>query len=141
MVDLFRKNAIIEQMLIDSQARYTRSHEWAKPDGELFAVGLSAYAVLQLGKLCLVELPPVGTVLTGGQAFAVVESVKAAVDVHTPLGGRVVAANTAVSDNPDLLKKDIYQSGWLVKIEPSDTTELTALMDAEAYRAFLESGA
>jgi glycine cleavage system H protein len=127
-------------MLIDPQARYTRTHEWAKPDGALFAVGLSAYAILQLGKLSAAELPSVGTVLVCGQAFAVVESVKAAVEVHTPLGGTVTAVNTAVANNPDLLKRDVYESGWLVRIEPSDAAAFMTMMDADAYRVFLESG-
>lgn len=126
-------------MLIDPQARYTAAHEWAKPDGVLYAVGLSAYAVMQLGKIIWVELPPVGAALTGGQPFAVVESAKTAVDVHTPMGGRVAAVNTAVTDNPDLFTRDVYESGWLVKIEPTDAAAFMTMMDADAYRAFLES--
>lgn len=128
-------------MMIDPEARYLKTHEWAKKDGALVAVGLTAYAVEQLGDIVYMELPEIGKTLNQGDMFGVVESVKSASDMYTPVGGKVVQVNTAIPDNPDSLKHDAYQNGWLMKIEPADASQLAGLMDADAYRTFLETDA
>lgn len=129
-------------MLIDPQARYLKTHEWAKKQsGTVYTVGLTAYAIEQLGDIVYMELPEVGRELAAGQPFGIVESVKSASDMYTPLSGRVAAVNTDIPDNPDALKQDAYDKGWLIKIEASNPAEFDGLMDAEAYRRFLESEA
>ena len=128
-------------MMVDSQARYVRSHEWARKDGALVAVGLSAYAVLQLGKIVYIELLEVGKVLRQGEVFGSIESVKAVVELSAPVGGRVVEVNAAVPDDPDALAKDAYQKGWMIKLEPADMVEYDGLLDADAYREFLQTQA
>ena len=126
-------------MMIDPQAKYLKTHEWAKKDGETIAVGLTAYALEQLGDIVYLELPEVGKTLSQGDMFGVIESVKSASDMYAPVGGQVAAVNTAAADNPDSLKKDAYGQGWLIKITPSTATEFDGLMDADAYRTFLET--
>ena len=128
-------------MMIDEQARYLKSHEWVKPDGDLYAVGLTAYAVEQLGDIVYMELPETGKAVTQGEPFGVVESVKSASDMYAPLSGTVAEVNRQVPDNPDMLKTDAYTDGWLIKIQAADAAQLEGLMDAAAYRTFLETEA
>lgn len=128
-------------MMIDEKARYLKTHEWVKKDGDLFAVGLTAYAIEQLGDIVYMELPEVGRELGQGDAFGIVESVKSASDMYAPIAGKVTEANNEVPDNPDILKTDTYGQGWLIKIEAADAGQFENLMDADAYRKFLETEA
>lgn len=128
-------------MMIDPKARYLKTHEWAKKDGALVAVGLTAYAIEQLGDIVYMELPEVGKPFNQGEMFGVVESVKSASDMYCPVGGKVAAVNAAICDNPDTLKHDAYEKGWLIKLEPADASQFEGLMDADAYRTFLETEA
>ena len=128
-------------MMIDEKARYLKTHEWIKPEGDVYAVGLTAYAIEQLGDIVYMELPEVGKELGRGDAFGIVESVKSASDMYAPIAGKVTAANTEIPDNPDILKTDAYDKGWLIKIEAADAGQLDDLMDADAYRKFLETEA
>jgi glycine cleavage system H protein len=121
-------------MKFDATVRYAESHEWARPEKELFIVGISDYAQDSLGDVVFVELPAVGKALAKGEAFGVVESVKAASDLYMPIGGKIAAVNAALKDAPALLNSDPFGQGWLVKIEPSDPAEYKALMDAAAYQ-------
>jgi glycine cleavage system H protein len=102
-------------------------------------VGLSSYAIEQLGDVVYMELPSVGDVLTQGEAFGVVESVKAAADMYAPVSGRVAEVNDAVQGDPDVLKRDAYGAGWLVKIAVAGLDEYEVLMDADAYETFVRS--
>ncbi|MHC4525621.1 MAG: glycine cleavage system protein GcvH [Planctomycetota bacterium] len=127
-------------MMIDADARYLQSHEWVKKtDGNVFTVGLSAYAIEQLGDIVYMELPEAGAEFAAGDAFGVVESVKSASDMYMPIGGKVVEVNESVPDGPDVLKTDAYGAGWMIKIEASDPSEFDALMDEAAYKKFLET--
>ena len=129
-------------MMIDPEARYTKSHEWAKKEGAMVTIGLTAYAIEQLGDIVYMELPEIGKTLNKGDSFGVVESVKSASDMYAPVGGKVVQINTAIPDNPDSLKQDAYEKGWLIKVDAANSAaELAALMDANAYRTFLETEA
>ncbi|MHC4552446.1 MAG: glycine cleavage system protein GcvH [Planctomycetota bacterium] len=128
-------------MLIDADARYLESHEWVKAVDGGFTVGLSGYAIEQLGDIVYMELPEVGASFAKGDAFGVVESVKSAADMYMPIGGKVLAVNTEIPDAPDTLKTDAYNAGWLIKIDAADATELETLMDEAAYRKFLETEA
>jgi glycine cleavage system H protein len=129
-------------MMFDSQARYLKTHEWAKKEsGNLFTVGLTAYAIEQLGDIVYMELPEAGKTIAQGESFGVVESVKSASDMYAPLSGEVIAANSEARDNPDMLKKDAYDKGWMIKIEANKPAEFDGLMDADTYRKFLETEA
>ena len=129
-------------MMIDADARYLETHEWAKKqDGNVFTVGLSGYAIEQLGDIVYMELPEVGKEVVAGEPFGIIESVKAASDMYAPLSGKVVQVNEAIPDNPDMLKADAYNAGWMIKIEASDAEPFESMMNADAYRKFLESEA
>lgn len=125
---------------IPSDLKYLESHEWARsePDGTI-TVGISDHAQGALGDLVFVELPEVGKVLAKGAAAAVVESVKAASDVYSPVSGEVIAANESLSGSPELVNQDPYGQGWLFKIKPSDPAELGQLLDAAAYGKVVEN--
>jgi glycine cleavage system H protein len=128
--------------MIDPEARYLKTHEWARrEDGDVFAVGLSSYAIDQLGDIVFMELPEPGDAVEPGGSFGVVESVKAASDLYAPVGGEVVEVNEQVPDNPDMLKEDPYEEGWLIKIKASNPAEFEELMDAKEYKRFLETEA
>lgn len=129
-------------MMIDPQAGYLKSHEWArKESGNVFVIGLTSYAIEQLGDIVYMELPEAGRELKKDEAFGLVESVKSASDMYAPISGKVVEVNADVPNNPDLLKTDAYQAGWLIKIEAANPAEFDALMDEKAYRAYLETEA
>jgi glycine cleavage system H protein len=115
--------------------RYADSHEYARHDGELVRVGISAFAVDQLGDIVFVELPEVGSTLTQGAGFGSVESVKAVEDVIAPISGTVEARNEAVLASPEELQNDPYGEGWLLLVRPSDPGQVEALMDAATYSA------
>ncbi len=127
-------------MMIDADARYLKSHEWIKEQkDDVFSVGLSAYALEQLSDIVYMELPEVGKEFKKEEPFGVVESVKSAADMYMPISGKIIAVNVDAPDNPDMLSKDAYGDGWLIKIEAADLAELDALMDAAAYGKFLET--
>ncbi len=117
--------------------KYTKTHEWIKVDGNKGKVGITYYAQEQLNDIVYVELPEVGTHFDKDEAFAVVESVKSASDVMMPVGGKIVAINEEVVDQPELLNEDPYKN-WLVEIEIDNPEELNELMDVEAYKKHVE---
>jgi len=132
----------MEETMIDQEARYLKTHEWVKKeDDEVFAVGLSSYAIEQLGDIVFMELPNKGDTFEQGAVFGIVESVKAASDMYMPLGGEITEVNDAVPDNPDMLKEDPYEEGWIIKIRVSNPAEFNELMDAREYKKFLETEA
>ena len=118
--------------------RYADSHETVRREGELARIGLSAFAVEQLGDIVFVELPELGAALTAGQSLGSVESVKAVEDLLAPISGVVEARNEAVLANPEELQNDPYGEGWLLLVRPGAPAELEALMDAETYRRKVE---
>lgn len=124
---------------IPAELKYTKSHEWVRTetDGSL-TVGITDHAQEALGDLVYVEVPEVGSALDAGDAAAVVESVKAASDVYAPIGGEVIAANEELADAPEQVNEDPYGGGWLFKLQPTDASELDALLDAEAYQADID---
>jgi glycine cleavage system H protein len=120
-------------MAIPSNLRYTRSHEWARLDGNTVTVGISDHAQEQLGDVVHVDLPKVGRAVQAGKSCAEIESVKAVSDIYAPVDGKVVAVNDALEDSPDLVNRDAYGEGWLFRIELSEGAGLDALLDAGAY--------
>lgn len=127
---------------IPGELKFLKSHEWVRIESDGRAtVGISDHAQGLLGDLVYVELPAVGDSVTAGNAVAVVESVKAASDVYSPVSGTVVAVNDALSDKPETINEDAYGQGWLFVVELSDKAELDSLLDADAYAAVLEDDA
>jgi glycine cleavage system H protein len=119
---------------IPTDLKYLESHEWVRLESDgTVTVGISDHAQSSLGDLVFVEVPEVGKSLSKGAAAAVVESVKAASDVYSPVSGEVVAANQALSGSPELVNSDPYGEGWLFRIKPSNSAELQELLDAQAY--------
>jgi glycine cleavage system H protein len=121
---------------------YAKSHEWVRtrPDGTL-EIGITDHAQQALGDLVFVEAPEAGRTLSAGEACAVVESVKAASDVYSPVSGSVIEGNAALGDTPELINQDPYGAGWLMRIKGSNANDLGALMDAAAYQTFLDTEA
>lgn len=124
---------------IPTNLKYLESHEWVRvePDGTV-TVGISDHAQHALGDLVFVEVPEVGRSLNKGGAAAVVESVKAASDVYSPVSGEVVATNEKLSGSPELVNTDPYGEGWLFKLKPSNAAELEQLLDSAAYQKVVD---
>lgn len=121
-----------------NELRYSEEHEWVGVDGGVATVGISDFAQEQLGDLVFVELPEVGTEVSAGEQVAVVESVKAASEVFTPVSGEIVEVNEAIVEEPAGVNGDAEGDGWFFKIKLSDPSELDDLMDAKAYAAFIK---
>jgi glycine cleavage system H protein len=125
-------------MKIDPDLLYSQEHEWVRVEGEEAVLGISDYAQDQLSDVVYVELPEEGDTFERGDIFAVVESVKTASDVYTPVTGEILEINEALEDSPELVNEDPYGEAWFVRMSLDDVSELDALMDAEAYKAFIE---
>ena len=122
-----------------SEKRYTEDHEWLQIDGDEAVVGISEHAQEQLGDIVFVELPEVGKALEKGKEAAVVESVKAASEIYAPADGEVLAVNDALTEDPAKVNSDAEGGGWFFKMKLSDASQVAALMDAAAYKAYIES--
>ena len=125
---------------VPADLRYTKDHEWAKPDGTRYRVGITAYAQEQLGDVVFVELPKVGSKVTAKQTFGVVESVKAVSDLFAPLSGEVVEVNAELANAPQVVNQDPYGKGWMIVIAPAKTNEWNELLSAAQYEEFLKEG-
>jgi glycine cleavage system H protein len=121
-----------------SDLLYTDDHEWARPEGNLVTVGISQFAVEQLGDVTQVDLPREGEVLKQNEPFGSVESVKAVSDLLSPVSGKVVKVNTTLQDSPEYVNEDPYDGGWMIQIEMTGPDEIKKLMDAVAYESFLK---
>ncbi len=119
--------------------RYTRDHEWIRLDGDVATIGITDYAQEQLGDIVFVELPEIGKKLDKGAEAAVVESVKAASEVFAPVTGEVIAVNGTLSDQPGAVNEDPEGNGWFMQMRVADKASVDGLMDAAAYKAFLET--
>jgi glycine cleavage system H protein len=120
-------------MSYPTDLRYTSDHEWLRPSGTIAAVGITQFAVDQLGDITLVDLPKEGDLVTKGQRFGTIESVKSVSDLYAPVSGRISKVNDALKDAPELVNEDAYGKGWMVEITVDDGAELEELMGAEAY--------
>jgi len=123
----------ISELHLPDDVRYAQDHEWAGPQGENIRVGISDYAQDQLGDIVYVELPQVGDTFGKGEEFGTVESVKAVAELYMPVGGEILAVNTALEESPELVNKSPYGDGWLIEVKPADSAELDALMSREIY--------
>jgi glycine cleavage system H protein len=118
--------------------KYTDSHEYAQLDGNTATIGITAFAIDQLGDIVFLELPEPGATVQKGENFGTVESVKAVEDLKSPVSGTVLEANTEMVDAPEKLVDDPYTSGWLIKVQVSDPSELESAMSADEYRSKVE---
>jgi glycine cleavage system H protein len=124
---------------IPADLRYSKSDEWVRTEGDEVVIGITDYAQDALGDIVYLELPQVGATLTPGAPFGVIESVKASSDLNTPVGGEVVAVNSALEGDQQPINGDPYGDGWLIRVKLADAPE--DLMDAEAYTTYCESRA
>jgi glycine cleavage system H protein len=116
------------------QAKYAKTHEWVRMEGDVAVIGVSDYAQHLLSDVVYVELPSEGDQVKAGESLGTVESVKAAEDAYAPISGEVVEVNTALEANPEWVNEDPYGKAWLIKVKPGDPGELDALMSVEEYR-------
>lgn len=128
-------------MNIPEELKYTEEHNWVRVlPGGAAQVGITSYAQTQLGDIVFVELPKVGQALDAGQAMGVIESVKAATDLYSPLAGKVTAVNDELEASPELIDEEPYGDGWMVEIQPSDAGALNDLLDAAKYQGIVSGG-
>ena len=113
--------------------RYTTDHEWLRAQGTNWRVGITQFAVDSLGDITLVDLPKEGDLVTKGQRFGTIESVKSVSDLYAPVSGRVIAINTALKDSPESVNTEPYDKGWMIDLEPTEKSELDELLSPEAY--------
>ena len=119
-----------------SDLKYTQEHEWIRIDGDVGTIGISNFAQEQLGDVVFIELPEIGKNVVLGDEAAVIESVKAASELYSPVSGEVIEVNSALNDAPDLVNSDPTGEGWFIKIRLSKADEVQALMDEAAYTAY-----
>jgi glycine cleavage system H protein len=119
---------------------YSKEHEWVKVEGDIAIIGITDHAQNALHEITFVEISEVGTVLKANDECGLVESMKASSDIFSPIGGEIVEVNTVLEDAPETINEDCYGAGWMFKIKPSNLdADLAALMDGNAYKAFIES--
>lgn len=123
---------------IPDDCRYSKDHEWARQEDDLIVIGITDHAQGQLGDVVFLELPEVGSSISKGEPFGVVESVKAVSDLFGPLDGEVVEINETLIDTPEEINQSPYEAGWMLKLRPSNAAEFDGLLDAGAYSTFLQ---
>jgi len=124
-------------MNFPKEVRYTKDHEWTRMEGELAVIGITDYAQDKLGSIVFVELPDLGKSFKKGETMVTVDSVKAVAEVYAPLSGRVEAVNESLRDNPEWMNRECYGQGWMVRLKIIDSAELSGLLTAEAYEAWV----
>ena len=120
--------------------RFTHDHEWLEAKGSSWRVGITQFAVDQLGDITLVDLPKRGDLVTKGQRFGTIESVKSVSDLYAPVSGKVTAINELLKDSPEHVNSEPYGKGWMIELEPTENAEIDELLTAEAYAAHVASG-
>lgn len=125
-------------MNVPDELRYTKDHEWVRLEGDRARIGITDYAQDALGDVVFVQVPEVGSAVTLGESFSEVESTKSVSDIYAPVAGTVVEVNTELADAPQRLNDDPYGEGWIAVIEMSDSEQVSALLDAAAYRALID---
>ncbi len=128
----------LNELIFPDDLRYSESHEWVKAGGDTVKVGITDYAQDQLGDIVFVELPEVGAALEKGAEFGTVESVKAVSELYLPIGGEVVAINSALEDAPEKINKTPYSEGWMIELKPDDPAQIDNLMTKDTYLQSLQ---
>ena len=123
---------------IPRDLRYSAEDEWARLDEDRVFIGITSYAQEQLGDIVFLELPGIGGTLRLGEPFGVIESVKAVSDLFAPISGKVLEINEQLQDAPEIVNADCYGEGWILALEPTDPSEIDALLDANAYRVYVQ---
>ena len=121
----------------DVNAKYAKSHEWARTDGSIAVVGVSDYAQHLLSDVVYVDLPEIGDTVTKGESLGTVESVKAAEDAYSPISGEVIEINAELEEHPEWINEDPYGKAWPIKVKPGDASDMDDLMDATTYEAYV----
>ncbi|AVM58983.1 glycine cleavage system protein H [Bacteroides heparinolyticus] len=124
-------------MNFPTNLKYTKEHEWIRQEGDVAYVGITDYAQEQLGDIVFVDIPTEGETLAADEVFGTIEVVKTISDLFLPVGGEVLEQNEALADQPELVNKDPYGEGWLIKIKPDADADFDSLLDAEAYKALI----
>lgn len=117
--------------------KYTKDHEWVRIDGNVGTIGITEYAQSELGDIVFVELPSIGKKVEAGQSFGTVEAVKAVSDLYSPVTGEVNDVNKEIQDSPELVNKEPYERGWMIKVTLADAGQLKNLLDVEAYKKLI----
>lgn len=125
--------------MIPENLRYMESHEWVRQEDDIATIGITDYAQSEIQDIVFVELPDVGTELTHKTELGVIESVKAAFDLYSPVSGEVIEVNETLLDAPEQVNESPYDDGWFLKIRMTDPSELDALFDADQYQAYIEA--
>ena len=126
-------------MKFPENLKYTNEHEWIRLEGDVAYIGITDYAQEQLGDIVFVDVTTVGETLDANEVFGTIEVVKTISDLFLPVAGEVLELNEALEENPDLVNKDPYGEGWIIKIKPSDVSELDNLLDVEAYQKVINA--
>ena len=124
-------------MNFPTNVKYTNEHEWIRLEGEEAYVGITDYAQTQLGDIVFVDIPTEGETLEKGETFGSIEVVKTVSDLFLPIGGEIIEVNPALEDNPELVNNDPYGEGWIIRIKPTDVSEIDDLLDSEAYKQLI----
>jgi len=124
-------------MHIPEDLRYTEDHEWARIDGDIATIGITDFAQSELGDIVYVELPELGTATEKSKSFGTIEAVKAVSDLFAPLTGEVIEVNSNISDSPEIINKDPYGEGWIIKVKLSDPKEVNKLLEKTQYEALI----
>ena len=124
-------------MNFPENVKYTADHEWIRVEGEIGWIGITEYAQGELGDIVFIELPAVGSKIEKGKSFGTIEAVKAVSDIFAPVTGEVAEINTQMKDHPEIVNKDPYGAGWMVKIVITDPSQLDTLLDVQAYKTLI----
>jgi len=116
---------------------YTKEHEWAKVEDDVVTIGITDYAQSELGDIVFVELPVAGTNVNVGDAFMTIEAVKAVSDAYSPVSGEIIEVNDELESSPDIINRDCYGEGWIIKIKMANPDELNSLLSADEYKALI----
>ncbi len=128
-------------MTAPTNRKYTKTHEWAMVEGDVATIGVTDYAQKELGDITYLELPDAGDSIAAGETFGVVESVKAASDIYSPLDGEVIERNDGLIETPEVINQSPYENAWLVKVKLADPSQLDALLDPADYDTYADSQA
>lgn len=124
-------------MNVPSNLYYTKDHEWLRVEGDTAWAGVTDFAQSELGDIVFIEIETLGETLKQGEVFGTIEAVKTVSDMFMPVGGEILEVNPAITDTPDVVNKDPYGAGWMIKISMTDPAEVSGLLDAEKYKALL----
>ena len=125
-------------MNVPENLKYSEEHEWMLHENDIVIIGITDYAQSELGDIVYIELPNIGDKFAQNDTFGSIEAVKAAADIYCPISGEIIEVNSSLQDTPEIINKDPYGEGWIIKINPENIDELSSLMDCEAYKKYID---